>query len=48
LRELKAHDASVLDVKANDIRIVSCGSDGLIKIWEMTTPINKLPKDALI
>jgi hypothetical protein len=31
-----------------DVRIVTCGADKLTRIWEMTTPINKIPQEALL
>lgn len=47
LRKLKCHEGAVNDLEVNDIKIITCGGDSLVKIWEMTTPIDKIPKEMI-
>lgn len=47
LREIKAHNGALLDIQVTDVKIITCGADKLVRIWEMTTPIDKIPNEAL-
>jgi WD40 repeat protein len=46
LREIKCHNGAVNGIEITDIKIVTCGGDKLARIWEMTTPIDKSPRES--